>query len=112
MTEFRRVRKWLCAAASAAVLVVGALAWPASAQDKGLQGSTGPGQTAELNTAPEVTAAPRPANLAINRPTIPLANYAAAKNAASRAPGFEVRQSKIAPRSGRARNGRTESSPM
>ncbi len=88
MADFRQVRTWLSAAAGAAVLaVVGALACPASAQDKGLQAGTGPGQAADLNTAPEVAAAPRPANLAINRPTIPIASYVAAKNAAARAPG-------------------------
>jgi hypothetical protein len=64
------------------------IASPARAQDKGLQGSTGEGQSVDLKTAPEMPAAPRPANLAINRPTIPFANYVAAKNAAAaRAPG-------------------------
>jgi hypothetical protein len=88
MADFRQVRTWSCAAAGAVLLaVVGALAGPASAQDKGLQAGTGAGQTADLQTAPEVTAAPRPANLAINRPTISIANYVAAKNAAARAPG-------------------------
>jgi hypothetical protein len=88
MAEFRQVRTWLCAAAGAAVLaVLGALTCPASAQDKSPQGSTGAGQSVDLKTAPEMTAAPRPANLAINRPTIPLANYVAANAAAARAPG-------------------------
>ena len=98
MAEFRQVRTWLCAAAGAAVLaVLGALTCPASAQDKSPQGSTGAGQSVDLKTAPEMTAAPRPANLAINRPTIPLANYIAAKNAAAaRAPG-KAKPGPIAP---------------
>src|SRR5580700_3560803 len=89
MADLKRFRIRLCAVASAVLLAASAVvASPAGAQVNGLQGSTGVGQTAEMNTAPEVTAAPRPANLAINRPTIPLANYVAAKNAAAaRAPG-------------------------
>src|SRR5258706_14279051 len=97
MADFRQVRTWLSAAVGAAVLaVVGALACPSSAQDKGLQAGTGTGQAADLNTAPEVTAAPRPANLAINRPTIPIANYVAAKNATARAPG-KAKRGPVAP---------------
>jgi hypothetical protein len=89
MAELKRFRIRLCAVASAALLAASAvIASPARAQDKGLQGSTGEGQSVDLKTAPEMTAAPRPANLAINRPTIPFANYVAAKNAAAaRAPG-------------------------
>ena len=95
MADFRQVRTWLSAAAGAVLLVVvGALAGPASAQDKGLQAGTGPGQAADPNTAPEVAAAPRPANLAINRPTIPMADYLAAKRAAA----LKARQPKPAPR--------------
>jgi len=45
------------------------------------------GQSVDLKSAPEVAAVPRPANLAINRPTMPMADYIAAKNAAAaRAP--------------------------
>src|SRR5438105_2163619 len=88
MADLKRFRIRLCAVASAALLAASAvIAPPAGAQVNGLQGSTGEGQSVDLKMAPEMTAAPRPANLAINRPTIPLANYAAAKNAAARAPG-------------------------
>jgi hypothetical protein len=89
MADLKRFRVRLCAVASAALMAASAvIASPAGAQDNGLKGSTGAGQSVDLKTAPEMTAAPRPANLAINRPTIPLANYGAAKNAvAARVPG-------------------------
>jgi hypothetical protein len=89
MADLTRFRIWLCAVASAALLAATAvIASPAGALDNGPQGSTGEGQSVDLQTAPEMTGAPRPANLAINRPTMPLANYLAAKYAAAaRAPG-------------------------
>src|SRR5207302_4668452 len=50
--------------------------------------SSGPAQTIDLKSAPKVAAALRPEGLFINRPTIPMADYVAAKNAAAaRAPG-------------------------
>jgi hypothetical protein len=94
MADDNRARGWLWAVASAALLAVSAAIAPtASAQDAGIkdtgqQVSTGASQSIDLNSAPEVPSAPRPEGLVINRPTIPMADYIAAKNAAAaRAPG-------------------------
>jgi hypothetical protein len=89
MSDNKRFRGWWCAVASAALLAVSAtIAPPASAQDTGPQVSTGDGKSIDLATAPEMPTVAAPAGLAINRPTIPMADYVAAKNAAAaRAPG-------------------------
>jgi hypothetical protein len=89
MADDNRARGWLCAIASAALLAVSAaVAPPASAQDSGLQISSEAAQSVDLKTAPEVPAVARPADFATNRPTIPMADYVAAKNAAAaKAPG-------------------------
>jgi hypothetical protein len=77
-------RRWLCAVASVALLAVStAIAPPAGAQDTGIQISGDAAKTIDLNSAPKVAAAPRPEGLSINRPTIPMADYVAAKNAAA-----------------------------
>src|SRR5205809_7885793 len=89
MADTARARRWLCAVGSAALLAVSAAAAPpASAQDKGLQLSSEAAQRIDLKSAPEVPAVRRPADLVTNRPTIPMADYVAAKNAAAaRGPG-------------------------
>jgi hypothetical protein len=89
MADNNRFKGRLCAVASAVLLAVSAAIAPtASAQDASMQISTGPAKSVDLRTAPEVPAIPPPAGLAINRPTIPMADYIAAKNAAAaRAPG-------------------------
>jgi hypothetical protein len=89
MADNNRRTGWLCAVASAAFLAVpAAIAPSATAQDASMQISVGPAKTIDLRTAPEVPAAAAPAGLAINRPTMPMADYIAAKNAAAaRAPG-------------------------
>jgi hypothetical protein len=84
MSDNKRFRGWWCAVASAALLAASAaVAPPASAQDTGQQVSTGDGKTIDLASAPEVPAVAASAGLAINRPTIPMADYVAAKNAAA-----------------------------
>ncbi len=84
MANDDRGRGWWRAVASAALLAVSAAIAPtASAQDAGLQLSSDAAKSVELNSAPEVAAVARPAGLAINRPTIPMADYVAAKNAAA-----------------------------
>jgi hypothetical protein len=85
MADNNRFRGWWCAVASAALLAAAAIAPTASAQETRLQGSIGPAKTVDLATAAELPAVPRPAGLAINRPTIPMADYLAAKNAAAMA---------------------------
>jgi hypothetical protein len=82
MTD-NRLRGWLCAVASAVFMAVSAAIAPASAQDTGPQAGGNTFQTVDLATAPEVPAVAAPAGLAINRPTIPMADYVAAKNAAA-----------------------------
>src|SRR5207248_10384010 len=54
----------------------------ASAQDVPLRGTAEKARLVDLQTAPEVAPVPRPADLVTNRPTIPMADYIAAKNAA------------------------------
>jgi hypothetical protein len=84
MSDNKRFRGWWCAVASAALLAVSAtIAPPASAQDTGQQISAGDANSIDLASAPEVPAVAAPAGLAINRPTIPMADYVAAKNAAA-----------------------------
>jgi hypothetical protein len=88
MTDNNRCRRWPRAVASAALLLTfAAIAPTASAQETRLQGNVGPAKTVDLMTAPELPAAPRPEGLAINRPTMAMADYIAAKNAAAHAPG-------------------------
>jgi hypothetical protein len=88
MANNTRSGEWFRVIASAALLAVSAAIAPtANAQDTGLQLSTDPAKSVNLKTAPEVPAVALPAGLAINRPTIPMADYVAAKNAAAaRAP--------------------------
>ena len=93
MTD-NRLRGWLCAVASAVFMAVSAAIAPASAQDTGPQAGGNTFQTVDLATAPEVPAVAAPAGLAINRPTIPMADYLAAKRAAA----MKARQPKPAPR--------------
>src|SRR5207302_7511717 len=70
---------------------------PASGQDKGSQASFSVVTTVDLKTAPELPAVPRPADLVINRPTIPMADYVAAKNAAAAKPDAARQQPAAAP---------------
>src|SRR5205807_8123705 len=91
-------RGWWGAVASAAVLALSAaIAPPASAEDAQFQGSTGTGQSVDLAAAPEVKPAAPPAGLAINRPTIPMADYIAAKNAAAAAAPGQAKPGAAAP---------------
>ena len=84
MTGTKRARGWFCAVVSAALLAVSAaVAPPASAQSSGLQISSDAAQSVDLSSAPEVPGVARPADLVTNRPTIPMADYIAAKNAAA-----------------------------
>jgi hypothetical protein len=53
------------------------------AQDSGPRVGSGPAKSVDLKTAAALPAAPRPAGLAINRPTMPMADYLAAKNVAA-----------------------------
>ena len=84
-----RLRTWLSVMASASLLAISAaIAAPAGAQDTGVKISTDAAKSIDLRSAPEMPSVPRPAGLSINRPTIPMADYVAAKNAAvARAPG-------------------------
>ncbi len=84
MSRKNRVRVWWCAAASGAVLAAsGAAAPTARAQDAGTQPPLTEVRVVDLRTAPEIPAVPRPAGLVTNRPTMPMADYIAAKNAAA-----------------------------
>jgi hypothetical protein len=75
---------WRCAAASAALLMAFAAIIPAaSAQNTNRKVKIDAAKTVDLNTAPDVPAVPWPADLNINRPTMPMADYLAAKNAAA-----------------------------
>jgi hypothetical protein len=89
MADTNRFKGWLCAVGAATLFAVSAAIAPtASAQDTGLQISGDAAKSVDLKTASEVAAVARPADLAINRPTMPMADYLAAKNAAAaRAPG-------------------------
>ncbi len=80
-----------CAVASAVFLMaLMATAGAASAQDGGAQITTGAARSVDLRTAPEVPSVPPPPGLVTNRPTIPMADYLAAKQAAA----MKARQSK------------------
>src|SRR5437879_3554431 len=71
---------WWGAVASAAVLgISAATAPPASAQDTGTRIRVDAAKSVDLRTAPETPSVPPPAGLFINRPTIPMADYLAAK---------------------------------
>jgi hypothetical protein len=98
MANEKRGKGWFCAAASAGLLAVfAANSYPASAQETGKQARITAVTTIDLKTAPELTAVPRPADLVINRPTIPMADYIAAKNAAAAKPGVSRQQPAAAP---------------
>jgi hypothetical protein len=56
------------------------------AQGGEAQISTGPARSVDLRTAPEVPPVPPPPGLVTNRPTIPMADYLAAKRAAAMKP--------------------------
>ena len=87
MADNSRSRGWLCAVGCAFVAVAAAIA-PASAQNTGRQIRSDAAKTIHLSSAPEVPAVARPADLVTGRPTIPMADYIAAKNAAAaQAPG-------------------------
>src|SRR5437870_2417932 len=89
MADDNRFKGWLCAVASAALLAVSAAIAPtANAQETRLEVRADKAQSVDLKTAPEVAPVAPPAGLSINRPTIPMADYVALKNAAAaRAPG-------------------------
>ena len=79
-----RVRLWWCAAASAAVMALWtAAAATAAEQEKSRQVTLDPPRSVDLRSAPEIPAVPRPADLVTNRPTMPMADYIAAKSAAA-----------------------------
>src|SRR5437016_9404490 len=87
MSGENRVRVWWCAAASGAVLAAAVAAAPVAwAQDAGAAPSISEARSIDLRTAPEIPAVPRPAGLVTNRPTMPMADYIAAKNAAAARP--------------------------
>jgi hypothetical protein len=77
--------------------ICAAIAPPASAQDTALTISSGAARTVDLRTAPEVSAVGQPAGLAINRPTMPMADYLTAKNAAAARSGASRPQSGATP---------------
>jgi hypothetical protein len=84
MADNNRFRGWLYVLMGAPLLLTPAAITPrASAQETRVERSIGPAKTIDLMTAPELPAVPRPAGLAINRPTMPMADYIAAKNAAA-----------------------------
>jgi len=84
-----------CVVASTfALAALTAMPAPANAQDTGLQITTGAARSVDLKTAPEVPSVRPPAGLVTNRPTIPMADYLAAKRAAA----LKARQRKPAPR--------------
>src|SRR5436189_3493384 len=98
MADYKRAKGWLCAVASTAALAVSAAIAPtASAQGTGPQIKSDGGKWVDMKTAPEVAPVAAPAGLSINRPTIPMADYVAAKNAAAaHAPG-QIRPGAAAP---------------
>ena len=84
-----------CAVAAAVFLAAStAVMGAAGAQDGGAQIITGTARTVDLRTASEVPSVPPPPGLVTNRPTIPMADYLAAKRAAA----MKARQPKPAPR--------------
>jgi hypothetical protein len=77
-------RGWRRAAAIAALLALSAaIVSAANAQYTSRKVQVDAAKTVDLTTAPEVPAVPWPADLNINRPTMPMADYLAAKNAAA-----------------------------
>jgi hypothetical protein len=98
MTNRNRVRRWLCAVTSAALLaMLAAIAPPATAQDTGIRITVDAAKSVDLRTVPELPAVPRPPGLVTNRPTIPMADYLAAKNAAAAKSGAARPQTGAAP---------------
>jgi hypothetical protein len=94
MAESGRGRGRLCAVASAVVLaVLTAMTAAANAQGMGPQITAGAAQSVDLKTAPEVPSVRPPAGLVTSRPTIPIADYLAAKRAAA----LKARQPKPGP---------------
>src|SRR5207302_6013291 len=89
MADNNRLRGWLCAIAGAAFMAVSAAIAPtASAQGTGPEIKSDGGKWIDMKSAPEVPPVAQPQGLSINRPTIPMADYVAAKNAAAAsAPG-------------------------
>jgi hypothetical protein len=63
--------------------MLAAIALPASAQDTGIRITVDAAKSVDLRNAPELPAVPRPPGLFTNRPTMPMADYIAAKNAAA-----------------------------
>src|SRR5438477_11887272 len=91
-------RGWWCAVASAALLAISAAsAPPTSAQDTGTRITVDAAKSVDLRTAPEVPAVARPADIVTNRPTMPMADYLAAKNAAAAKIGAARPQTGAAP---------------
>ena len=84
MARENRARVWWCAAASGAVLAASIAAAPAArAQDVRIEPQLSEPRSIDLQTAPEIPPMARPAGLVTNRPTMPMADYVAAKKAAS-----------------------------
>jgi hypothetical protein len=84
MSPKKPVQVWWCAAAVGAVLAAAVMtAANARAQDAGTKKQLSEVRSVDLRTAPEIPAVPRPAGFATNRPTMPMADYLAAKNAAA-----------------------------
>jgi hypothetical protein len=95
MAESGGGRGRLCALAHAIVLaVLTAMTAAANAQGTGLQITAGAAQSVDLKTAPEVPSLRPPPGLVTSRPTIPMADYLAAKRAAA----LKAHQPKPAPR--------------
>jgi hypothetical protein len=98
MTDNNHRREWLCAVASAALLgLSAAIAAPASAQDNGTRITVDAAKPVDLRTAPELPPVPRPPGLVTNRPTMPMADYLAAKSAAAARSGGARPQGGTAP---------------
>src|SRR5437588_5038035 len=91
-------RGWWRAVASAGLLAISAgVALPTRAQDNGTRITIDAAKSVDLRTAPELPAVPRPPDLVTNRPTMPMADYLAAKNAAAAKLGGARPQSGTAP---------------
>ena len=97
MTNNNHGREW-CAVASAALLgLSAAIGAPASAQDNGTRITVDAAKSIDLRTAPELPPVPRPPGLVTNRPTMPMADYLAAKSAAAARSGGARPQGGTAP---------------
>ena len=84
MSKSGRGRGLLCAVANAvSLMALTAMTVAASAQGTGPQITAGAARSVDLRTAPEVRSVPPPPGLVTNRPTIPMADYLAAKRAAA-----------------------------